>query len=171
MPTQMEKVASKTMGAMKKAKGTIEGLSGVFKTLMEEHGEVSAMLLRVKGSDDLETRARLWATIRKELVSHEKGEVAIVYPMYEQFPETSPFAAQHNEEANRLASLIGRIEELDIDAPTWPVLFEQLVELVQHHVQEEESTIFPAGQKAFGERAEELNASYLAKKKEAFEQL
>ena len=171
MPTHMEKAASKAMGAMKKAKGTLEGLSGVFKTLMEEHGEASALLMRLKASDDIETRARLWSTVRKELVSHEKGEVAVVYPVYEQYPETSQFAAEHNEEANRLSSLIGRLEELDINDRGWPALFDQLVELVQHHVKEEESKIFPAGQKTFGGQADALNASYLAKKKEVMGQL
>ena len=86
MPTRTEQAASKVMGAAKKAKGTLEGLTGVFKTLMEEHGEVSALLLRVKASDDPETRTRLWPTIRRELLAHEKGELAIVYPMYAQYP-------------------------------------------------------------------------------------
>jgi len=167
----MEKAASRAMGTAKKAKGTLQGLSGVFKTLMEEHGEVSALLLRVRASADVETRTRLWATIRKELLAHEKGEVAVVYPMYEAYPETSQLAVEHNEEAHELASLIGRIEELAVNDKLWMPLFEELVELVQHHVKEEESTIFPAGQRTFGGQAEELREAYLEKKQALLVQL
>ena len=94
------------MGAAKKAKGTLEGLTGVFKTLMEEHGEVSALLLRVKASDDPKTRARLWPTLRRELLAHEKGERSVVYPMYAQYPAIAELALEHNQQANHLSTLI-----------------------------------------------------------------
>lgn len=171
MPTHLEKATSKVMGTAKKAKGTVQGLSGVFKTLMKEHGEVSALLLRVKAGADAETRARLWKTIRTELLAHEKGELAVVYPVYEAYPETSQLAVEHNQEAQQLASLIGRIEELEPNDRQWMSLFDELIELVQHHVKEEEGTIFPAGQRAFGGQTEALNESYLEKKKALMAQL
>jgi len=171
MPTNVEKVASKIMGTAKKAKGTLEGLSPVFKTLMEEHGQVSALLLRLKASSDLETRRRLWPTIRKELLSHEKAEVAVVYPMFKQDAETSQLAVEHDEEADQLSSQIGRLEELDLADPAWDPLFQQLVELVTHHVHEEESSIFPAGQRRLGRQLEGLEATYLEKKNSIIAQL
>jgi hemerythrin superfamily protein len=171
MPTQMEKAASKVMGTAKKAKGMLEGLSGVFRTLMKEHGEVSALLLRVKASDDLETRARLWTTIRKELLAHEKGELAVVYPHYEKHPETSQLAVEHNEEASQLASLIGQLEDMGVESKGWESLFDDLVKLVQHHVSEEESKIFPVGQQAFADVVDELDAQYKQKKSDVLAQL
>jgi len=171
MPTNMEKAASKAMGAAKKVKGAVKGLDGVFKTLMEEHGEVSAMLLKVKSSSDIETRARLWPTVRRELTSHEKGEVAVVFGAFQQNPETIQLALHHNEEAQELSSLIGAIDEMSFDDPMWEPKFDQLVKLVQHHVAEEEGEIFPAGQDALGAaKAEQLNEPYLAKKQDVMDQ-
>jgi len=171
MPTNMEKAASKAMGTAKKVKGSVKGLGGVFKTLMEEHGEVTALLLRIKSSSDVETRARLWPTVRRELTSHEKGESAVVFGAFQQNPETVQLAVHHNEEAQKLSSLIGEIDELPIDAPTWESMFNQLVQLIQHHVAEEEGEIFPAGQDALGaDKAEQLNEPYLAKKQDVIDQ-
>jgi len=168
----MEKAASKTMGAAKMVKGSVKGLEGVFKTLMEEHGEVSALLLRVKSSTDIETRARLWPTVRMELTSHEMGEVGVVYQAFQQNPDTIELALHHNQEAQELSSLIGRINELSFDDPMWPSMFDELVELVQHHVAEEEGEIFPAGQRALGAaKVMELEEPYLAKKKAVMEQV
>ncbi len=57
MPNTFEKAASKTMGAVKVVKATFKGLDGVFKKLMEEHGEVSALIMRVSASSDSSVRA------------------------------------------------------------------------------------------------------------------
>jgi len=138
---------------------------------MEEHGEVSALLLRIKSSTDIETRGRLWPTVRKELTSHETGEVAVVYQAFQQNPDTIELAVHHNQEAQQLSSLIGRINELAIDDPMWPSMFDELVQLVQHHVTEEEGEIFPAGQRALGaDKVEELDEPYLAKKRAVMDQ-
>lgn len=171
MPIHMEKAAAKAMGAAKKIQGTVKGLSGVFTTLMEEHGEVSVMLHRLESSTDSETRARLWPTVRKELASHEEAEVEVLFGAFQQRSETSHLALHHNEEAQQLSLLIGKIEAMDIDDPMWLASLQDLVRLVRHHVQEEERHTFPAGQRALGAAmAKELNAAYLAKKRAWMEQ-
>jgi hypothetical protein len=63
------------MGAVKATKAKIKGLTGVFERLSREHGEVMALLLRVKASSHPEVRAELFPKIRAELLSHEKGEL------------------------------------------------------------------------------------------------
>lgn len=164
MPTPMERIASKAMGTAKKAKGTLEGLTGVFKTLMEEHGEVSALLLRLKASGDLETRSRLWSTIRRELLTHERGETAVVYAMYEEYPALAPLAAEHNDQADSLEKLIEEVDAVAISGPRWQTLYEQLMQRVQEHVHDEEKRIFPAGQAEFGGQTDALREEYLRQK-------
>jgi len=159
------------MGAAKKAKGTLEGLTGIFKTLMEEHGQVSALLLRVKASDDPETRQRLWSTIRRELLAHEQGELAIVYPMYSQYPAISNLAVEHNRQATELSGLIESINLINVADPAWEAMFDDLVKLVQDHVSQEESEIFPAGQKEFAGQTDALREEYLRKKAALLDQV
>ena len=165
MPNTFEKAASKTMGAMKDVKATFKGLHGVFKTLMEEHGEVSALILRVNSSSDQSVRRELYPTIRKELLAHEKGELATVYPFLAQFPETSDIAVEHHREASELESELSALDHLDVGDPRWDIGFKRLASLVKKHVAEEEGEYFPRAQEAIGEdEAELLKTRYEATK-------
>jgi hypothetical protein len=164
MPTPLEKAASKVMGTAKQAKGTLEGLTGVFKTLMEEHGEVSALLLRLKASDDPATRARLWGTVREELLAHEKGELAVVYPVFAQYPNLAAMASRHDKQAATMTALIDALDKTATSEQTWGELFDELVKKVHEHVKDEEGTIFPAGQREFGGQTDALREEYLSRK-------
>jgi hypothetical protein len=172
MPTHMEHAAVKVMGAAKQIKGAFEGLSGIFRTLMQEHGEVSALLVRLKASDDPELRRRLFPLIRKELLSHEKGELAVLYPVLAEYEETAEIAVHHEREARALEALIQRLSDMDVNGSSWGTTLEELIQMVQHHVREEENDFFPKGELAIGSaRAEDLELRYTATKNEAMSRL
>lgn len=151
MVTTPEKIASKAMGGMKAAKATIEGLSGVFRHLAQEHGEVTALLLRVKTSSDPKVRIELFPTIRKELLSHERGELDVVFPAMEPHAELQAMVAQHRQEAAELEKMLEQLITLDYHGAAWMTTFESMVDTIQRHTQEEESEFFPAAQKVLGD--------------------
>jgi len=153
MPNPVENTASKVMGAAKDIKATFKGLTGVFKHLMEEHGKVGALLLRVKASSNEEVRAELYPTIRRELLAHEKGELTAVYPVLVTFAETAGIAAEHSREAQELEAAIAAVDRLSFSDTSWAPTFEHLVELVMSHVKQEESEYFPKAQEVIGEDA------------------
>jgi hypothetical protein len=64
MPNRVEKVASEAMGAVK----TIAATIGSFKQLAREHGEVTALLIRIRMTSDPAARRDLL-----ELLLREKG--------------------------------------------------------------------------------------------------
>ena len=66
-----EKAASKVMGTAKEAKAVLSSVTGVFKELMREHGEVTALLLRVKASSDAEVRSDYSQNPRRARVARE----------------------------------------------------------------------------------------------------
>lgn len=160
MPGAMEQAASTVMGTMKVAKGAIEGLSGVFTTLMKEHGQLAALLMRVKGSSDLDLRRELWPTIRAELLSHEMAEMSVVYPAYRAHPETAAIAREHELDAGQLENLIHTLHAMDVEHPSWGSTFDELAKTVQHHVLEEEREYFRAGNRVFGAQADALDRAY-----------
>ena len=165
MPSRMDSMISKGMGTAKKMEARLRGLVGVFKTLSEQHGEAFALLRRVQG--DASKRVALWPKIRQELLSHEKAELREVYPVLSEHAETRPLALQHDAEASELSMLIDRIHATEISSEEWGLLFDQLVELVERHVQEEEHEIFPRAQEAIGApRARDIEARFLAAKKQ-----
>ncbi len=161
MPTRTEGFASTVMGAVKSAKATVEGLRGVFKKLTQEHGEVTALLLRVKASSDEDLRRDLFPKIRAELLAHESGERSEVYPVFRQHPELEKIAADHDREATELEQMLDQLDHTPVTDPSWGPSFEKLVELVSHHTHEEENDYFPEAMKVLGdEEAERLLEPY-----------
>ncbi|HEY2735499.1 MAG TPA: hemerythrin domain-containing protein [Polyangiales bacterium] len=171
MTNPLEEIASRAMGAAKGVKATFEGLTGVFRQLAEEHGEVSALLLRVKNSEDPDVRAELFPKIRKELLSHEKGELTIVYPAFQLHPETKMIADKHAQEASQLEKMIETLTTTSVRDSSWPTKFDALVDLVQRHVTEEESKFFPAGERVLHAQTDALRTQYIATKTEVMKQL
>lgn len=143
MPTRTEQIASKAMGAMRAAKATVKGLGGVFRKLSQEHGEVTALLMRVKRSTDVDVRRNLFPDIRRELLAHEKAELQVVYPAFRRHPDLVQIADAHQAEATQLEQVINEISATDYADDSWVRMFDRLVDLVMHHAAEEENQYFP----------------------------
>ncbi len=167
MAIHMEEVASKVMGKAKLAKGALEGLSGIFTTLMEEHGQVGALLSRLKNSEDVALRRELWPKIRAELLSHEQGELLVLYPVYRTHPELLHIAEQHEREASQLAPLIEEIHGIDCADPRWLTRSLLLAQRVHDHVMEEEVDFFREGNRVFGSQNKALDEQYRRVKERA----
>ena len=145
--------------AAKEAKAALKGLTGVFMHLMEEHGKVSALIKRIRSTSeaDDDARAELYLALRSELLAHEKGEHRTVYPVLAQYSETASIAAMHSIDVGELEATIVELDALSPASPDWTPTFARLAQLVETHVDREESDYFPKAQKALGkERAEEL---------------
>lgn len=167
----MHEVAAKVMGKAKVAKGTIEGLSGIFTTLMEEHGQVAALMMRLKGSSDVGLRRELWPKIRAELLSHEQGELLVLYPVYRAHPELAQIAAEHERDATELTSLIDELAATDIAQPLWADRFSALVQTVQQHVKKEEREFFREGNRVFGSQNKALDEQFKTTKQRVLSEL
>ena len=163
MSNRMDSMISKGAGMMKGVKARLEGLTGVFKTLAEQHGEAAAMMKRLQSKP--EKKAELWPEIRRTLLSHERGEIREVYPVLRQHVQTRSLAEHHDQEAAEMERMIERIDVAVADE--WRPLFDQLVETVIHHADEEENDIFPKAQEAIGDQTtKDLEARYLAAQKQ-----
>jgi iron-sulfur cluster repair protein YtfE (RIC family) len=166
MANAIERATAELMVAAKDAKAAFKGLTGVFMHLMEEHGKVGALIKRVQATSDNSVRAELYATIRSELLAHERGELKVVYPVLAQYSETASIAAAHSLEASELEATIAEIDALTTGSANWTSAFDRLAHLVEQHVDREESDYFPKAQKALGkERTEELLFAFGAARK------
>ncbi len=166
MPTRTEQIASKAMGAMKAAKATVRGLGGVFRKLSQEHGEVTALLMRVKRSTDVAVRRNLFPDIRRELLAHEKAELQVVYPAFRRHPELAQIADAHQNEADQMEQVIHQLSATDYADASWGRMFDRLVDLVMHHATEEENQYFPKASRVMGDdEPNVLEKQYLDAKK------
>jgi hypothetical protein len=151
MANSLEEISAKAVGTAKAVKAGFNGLRGVFLHLAEEHGEVGMLMKRVSKSADPKERSQLYPKIRVELLSHERGELAEVYPALSEHLATRDIAAAHNVEAQQLEQAIQAVDAQDFASPEWGPAFERLFQLVQQHVAEEENDFFPKAQAVLGE--------------------
>jgi iron-sulfur cluster repair protein YtfE (RIC family) len=171
MTNKIEELASKAMGTAKAVKATLEGLNGVFRHLVREHGEVSALLLRLKTSSDPNVRRELWPNIRKELLSHEQAEMKEVYPALRHSPETQAMADEHDNDAGELQEVIDELTATPVDSQKWQPTLERLIMLVQEHVRDEEQEYFPIADRVFKDRSDDMLERFENAKAEAKRQL
>ena len=161
MTSRMEKMAPEALGAVEATKARAKGLTGVFEQLTREHGEVIAMLMRVRMSSELEVRSGLMPKIRAELLSHEAGEMTDVYPVFRQHEDLADFAEEHQMEAEQLEETIAQLSAVPYEDELWPSRFDDLYDLVTRHVREEEEEYFPSASRALGrEESERILTRY-----------
>jgi hypothetical protein len=160
MTSKLEEIGSKAAGVAKGAVAAVSGLTGVFRRLAQEHGEVTALMLRVKASSSPDVRCELIPTIRKELLAHEQAELHEVYRVFLQHDDTRAFAEAHERDASQLQTVLDELMGIAVDDSAWDRTFDHLFELVQAHVKCEEHEYFPVGQRAFAPRTDEMLARY-----------
>ena len=163
MSTRMDHMIAKTKGKLHGVGARLEGLTGVFEKLAEEHAEVASLMGRMKA--DYTKRTELWPQIRQALRAHEQAELRAVYPVLRDLSELQLYAAHHSTEAKKLSDMIDRIDATDMTLAMWPRLVDELFEMVTTHAKEEEKLIFPKAQSALGsDRTRELEETYLETK-------
>jgi hemerythrin superfamily protein len=168
MPTRTDSAIAKTKAAAHAVKAKLDGLHGVFATLAKQHAEVSALMKRVE--DDADKREELWPKIRMDLLSHERGELRVVYPELRMNAATRSLADEHEEEAKELEGLIHELDGTAIDSNMWGSRFATLAETVRQHAELEEKEIFPQAQQVIGKmRTKAMNDEFLAAKKQVSE--
>lgn len=136
--------------------------------LKSQHREVEALFKEIEAAAERATEKKeaLFETVVKKLTAHIKIEESIFYPAVMEVDEDLVLEA-FEEHAN-VKAMIRKIQRIDADDETFMAKITVLIELVDHHVKEEEEELFPKCQKTLGEEAlRDLGAKMKAK----FEQL
>ena len=118
-----------------------KGYTGIFRRLAEEHKEVDLLMQRVEKSSDADVKRDLVTKIRRELLSHAKAEEQEFYSVLREHSETRELAAHSKEEHDEIEFMFCQLDELH--GAAWNSVFTKLMHSVQHHVNEEETRLFP----------------------------
>ena len=156
MSHKVEELVSKAFGVMKGAKASVEGLGGVFRHLVQEHGEASALLMRLKLTSDTKVREEIWRMVRRELLLHEEAEMRVVYPALRESEETRAMSLEHDRDAQDMQQAIAELDEIGTSSPQWQPALERLIQMVQEHVRDEEEEYFPIADRVFADSSELL---------------
>lgn len=113
----------------------------VVDLIMSDHREVERLFEELKQHP--ERRPLLTPTLVALLVAHSRAEEAEVYPVARQEAGETEEVAHSQQEHAQAERLLTQLLECDPESKRFDEVLDKLVEAVNHHVQEEESTLLP----------------------------
>jgi hemerythrin-like domain-containing protein len=126
--------------------------------LEADHRKVKKML--AEGEETTEraevTRSDLYATLRREMETHERIEEEIFYPALKEHPKAREIVLEGLEEHHVVDEIMGELGETDVTDETWAAKFSVMRENIEHHIEEEEGEMFPKARQVFDD--DELEA-------------
>jgi hypothetical protein len=113
-------------------------------------------------------RTRLLDTLTAELKVHELIEEKVLYPALKPHAEARDIVLEGYQEHHVADLLVKELHQLARDNEQWGAKFKVLRESLEHHIEEEESHMFPSARQVLTrEELQGLGARMRAMKKEA----
>ena len=119
--------------------------------LKQDHQKVKGLFQEVRKESDRGKQKELFDKINTELEVHTHIEETVFYPAIDEHEEFKDMVAEALEEHQAAKTLLDELEELGADNHDFGSKLQQLMEAVEHHVEEEEGEMFPKIQEVFGE--------------------
>lgn len=142
--------------------------------LEADHKRVKAILAKLSESTErgIKTRTQLLAELEMEITVHTEIEEQILYPAFKQAggKEEDVMYYEAKEEHRTVDSLVlPDLKTTDPATPEFTGRLKVVKELLEHHIEEEETEMFPKARKllkkaeleALGEQMEAFKASYM----------
>jgi iron-sulfur cluster repair protein YtfE (RIC family) len=133
-----------------------EGSMKATEMLKKQHREVEDLFSQVKKAHGSSDRQALLEQIENKLRAHMMIEETIFYPAVAEEVTTKKMqqmVPEAYEEHHVVQLVLDELPEVDLEDERFEAKMTVLEELVQHHVEEEEETMFPAAEKALGAEA------------------
>ena len=120
-----------------------------------------------------ERKRALAERIIRELMVHERIEEEIFYPAFRAGAdqEGKELVAESKEEHHVVDLILEELQSVDLDAEDFDAKFKVLKENVEHHIEEEETEMFPDAQKRMKTKLAALGDEMERYKMELAEQL
>ena len=139
----------------------------VVELILADHRRFEELFrdLRDRTSD----RTALLGDLAELLVAHAEAEETKVYPALKRYKEVDNDEVDHGaeEHAEGHQALLALMEISDTESEEWEEKLEELVEALNHHVDEEERTILnDARSEVADARREELGKEFLEERQE-----
>ena len=120
--------------------------------LKQDHREVEALFEKFESLGDraYKGKAQVVSKIIQALKTHAELEETIFYPAFREGADDEDLALEAYEEHHVVKFLIAELELMQPEDERYDAKVTVLKELIEHHVEEEEQTMFPEAQKALG---------------------
>ena len=137
--------------------------------LTTDHEHVKKMLQDLDDTTEraVKTREQTFAKLQSDLEVHETIEEEIFYPALKDHPKTRDIALEGYEEHHVVDMVMGEMGDVAVSDETWTAKFAVMKENLEHHIEEEETDMFPKARKVFDQQElDELGERMAARKEE-----
>lgn len=136
-----------------------------FVILKKDHDKFKALLKKLDDTTERAKKTRLdvFTELKDSVVEHSRLEEMHLYPELEKHKKTHELTMEGEQEHHVVDILLKELSKMDVTLEEWTAKLSVLKENLEHHIKEEEQTLFPDGKKAIKEeRLEEIAALILA---------
>jgi iron-sulfur cluster repair protein YtfE (RIC family) len=130
-----------------------ENVMNAFELLKQDHKKVAGIFEKLEPTTEraLKTREELFTQLKQELDVHAAIEEQIFYPAIKDADETHDITLEAFEEHAVVKTLLSELEADPKETEEWKAKLTVLKENVEHHVEEEETEMFPKAKKVLSE--------------------
>ena len=135
--------------------------------LKEDHRRVRDLFQEYQAATDPRTKRELAEEACTDLETHAQLEEQIFYPAVHEDSEEGPALVQEAlQDHQQVKDLIAGLREMGPDTHDFDANFRALMQNVEHHVEEEETQMFPLAEQELAEDLDELKDEMQDLKKE-----
>ena len=141
----------------------------LFELLQEDHDRIKGLLddLSDTSGRGKKSREQSFRRLRDQLIPHMRAEEQVLYPALERNAESREIALEALEEHHVADLVLSELSTLTLTDEHWAAKLKVLEELLEHHIEEEESEVFDAAEDIFDEtQLEDLARQIRAVKQE-----
>ena len=125
--------------------------------LKADHQKVRDLFQQYQAASDQTTKQQIAERVFVELETHAQLEEMVFYPAFEEAADDDgkQLIEEAHQEHQTVKDLIAELRELAV-TEEFETRFRELMENVEHHVQEEEAEMFPEAEELLAEEDAEL---------------
>lgn len=147
----------------------MKATGNIFVLLKKDHRTVEDLFKKIEKTSEKapSKKLSLYSKLKEEITRHSHGEESAIYPLLKEDSKTEDIGWESVEEHSVVKYLLSRIDAASPETPDWKALVTVLKEVIEHHVEEEESEMFSKMRKAFSKQELDVIAANFIKSKKS----
>ncbi len=143
-----------------------------FNSLKQDHKKLTQLFNEVlhTSSRSIKTRENLFEEIKSLLNHHARTEEDILYPILKDISTSHLQTAESYEEHHLMKTVLKELNTWQKNNDDWLGKMKTLKDLVEHHAQEEEKSLFPMAEKLLNQTQINDIEEQIAQYKNSYEQ-
>ncbi|HLV32937.1 MAG TPA: hemerythrin domain-containing protein [Chitinispirillaceae bacterium] len=139
----------------------------LFTQLHQEHQNFKMLFEQILDQKNVDAKIDLFNNLKKALIPHMKSEEMVFYPELYNHEDTKEMSLEALEEHHVAEAALMELSKSDPFMENWRPKAKVLSEILNHHIEEEESEIFNAARDIIPQnRQNEIYTQYIQKKDE-----